>query len=41
MGLDSESVPRDQVGHATLSKELFLLGILTNLIDIGGKITFS
>ncbi len=41
MGLDPESVLWYEGGRATLTKELFLLGILTNLIDIGAKITFS
>ncbi len=41
MGLDPESVLWDQGVHATLTIELVLLGILTNLIDIGAKITFS
>ncbi len=41
MGLDPESVLWDQGGHATFTIELFLQGILTNLIDIGAKTTFS
>ncbi len=41
LGLDPESVLWDQGGHATLPLELFLLGILTNLKDIGAKRTLS
>ncbi len=41
MGLDQESVLGDQGGHATVTTELFLLDLLTNLTGIGAKRTFS
>ncbi len=37
MGLDPERVSGGQGRHATLSIELFLLGIFTYLTDIGAK----
>ncbi len=41
MGIDPESVLGDQGRHATLRIELFLLGKITYLTDIGAKRTFS
>ncbi len=41
VGLDPESVLWDRGVHATLTIELFLLGKITNLTDIGAKRTFS
>ncbi len=41
MGLDPESVLGGEGRHAPLTIELFLLGEITNLTDIGAKRTFS